>query len=70
MLKVYHNLNQFKCESETIYVPFSFFKVKKVKINLEDFECDIEMENINRKCIFEEKLKTGEVINTETDLFL
>jgi hypothetical protein len=28
------------------------------------------MENINRKCIFEEKLKTGEVINTETDLFL
>ena len=64
------SISQFKFESETIFVPFSFFKVKKVKINLEDFECDIEMENINRKCIFEEKLKTGEVINTETDLFL
>jgi hypothetical protein len=33
--------------------------VKKVTINLDKYECDIDLETVNRNCIFEEKMVNG-----------
>jgi len=62
------SISAFKSESECLFLPFSFFKVRKVSINLNNFECDIEVENYSRKFIFEEKMKNGYQINPSTDL--
>ena len=59
VLKIYHkfgsgavpnginieSLSAFKSESECLFLPFSFFLVRKVDINLKQFECHIEVEN-------------------------
>ena len=64
------SIAQFQSESETLFLPFSFFKIKKVSIDLENFECDIKMENISRKVIFEERMQKGYEINPESDLLI
>lgn len=41
------DISQFKeIEKERLFIPFTFFKVKKVELRLELYECDIEMESI------------------------
>ena len=62
------SISLYKSESECLFLPFSFFKVKKVDINLEKFECDIEVENYSRKFILEEKMKNGYNLNFNHDL--
>ena len=62
------SISFFESESECLFLPFSFFKIKKVVIKLEDYECDIEVENLCRKFIFEEKMRDGYQINPQTDL--
>jgi hypothetical protein len=62
------SISLYRSESETLFLPFSFFKIKKVEIDLENFECNIIMENISRKVIFEERMKNGYEINPESDL--
>ena len=64
------SISYFQTESETLFLPFSFFKVKKVTINLDKYECDIDLETVNRKCIFEEKMVKGKEIDTGADLLL
>lgn len=57
------SISNFQSESECLFLPFSFFLVKSVKINLKEFQCDIEIENISRKSILEEKIKNGGELN-------
>jgi hypothetical protein len=57
------SISNYQSESECLFLPFSFFLVKSVKINLKEFQCDIEMENISRKSILEEKIKNGGQLN-------
>ena len=57
------SISNFQSESECLFLPFSFFLVKSVKINLKEFKCDIEIENISRKSIIEEKIKNGGELN-------
>lgn len=64
------SISYFETESETLFLPFSFFKVKKVSIDLDNFTCDIDLENICRTVIFEKKMKEGKEINLKTDLIL
>ena len=41
------NISKFgESEKERLFIPFTFFKVKKVDLRLDNFECDIEMESI------------------------
>ena len=61
------SISQFPTESECLLHPFSFFKVKKVKIDLKKFECDIDLENYSRRSILEEKLKYGYEIDFNKD---
>ena len=61
------SISQFPTESECLLHPFSFFKVKKVKIDLKNFECDIDLENYSRRSILEEKLKYGYEIDFNKD---
>ena len=62
------SISAYSSESECLFLPFSFFKVRKVSINLDDFECDIEVENISRKFILEEKMRNGYKIKPNQDL--
>ena len=62
------SISAFKSESECLFLPFSFFLVRKVDISLDNFECDIEVENYSRKFIFEEKMRNGYDINPKYDL--
>ena len=61
------SLSTFKTESECLIHPFSFFKVKKVDIKLERYECDIQIENYSRKLIIEEKIKDGYELDFKND---
>ena len=49
----------FPDEKEKLFPPYSFFKIKKVKIQYEKQEAKIELDSIGKKEIFEEKLKDG-----------
>ena len=62
------SISLYKSESECLFLPFSFFLVKKVVIDLENFECDIEVENYSRKFILEEKMKNGYELNFNSDI--
>lgn len=62
------SISEYESESECLFLPFSFFTIRKVEINLEKYECDIYAENISRKFIFEEKMSNGYEINPYTDL--
>lgn len=62
------DISAFKSESECLFLPFSFFKVRSVKIDLDNFECDIEVENFSRKFILEEKMKNGYIVKPNQDL--
>ncbi len=53
------NISQYPSEEERIFQPFTFYKVKKVDINLENYTADIDLETIGRKKILEEELKKG-----------
>ena len=63
------SISAFRSESECLLHPFSFFKVNKVNINLEKFECDIELTSYTRKSILEEKIKKGNELNFYQDYF-
>lgn len=62
------SISLYKSESECLFLPFSFYLIKKVVIDLDNFECDIEVENYSRKFIFEEKMKNGYEINFKSDI--
>jgi len=49
-------------EKKVIYQPFSFYYVKDVKIDLENYKADIYLETIGKKEILEEKIKLGKEI--------
>ena len=49
-------------EREILYQPFSFYFVKEVMIDLENYTADIYLETIGKKEILEEKIKLGKEI--------
>lgn len=49
------SISAFKSESECLFLPFSFFLVLKVVINLDNFECDIEVENCSKNSFLKKK---------------
>ena len=52
----------YKREQEILYQPFSFYLVKEVKINKENYTADIYLETIGKEEILEEEIKVGKII--------
>ena len=55
-------ISTFKKEKEILYQPFSFYYVRDVIIDLENYKADIYLETIGKKEILEEKIKIGKKI--------
>ena len=53
------DVSQFKNEKEVLFYPYSFFKIKNVKIDHSKKTADIELESVGRKAILEKNLKEG-----------
>ena len=49
-------------EEERLFQCYSFFKIKSVKINIDNKSADIELETIGKACILEEELNKGKKI--------
>ena len=49
-------------EKEILYLPFSFYYVSDIKINLKNYTADIFLETIGKKQILEEEIKKGKEI--------
>ena len=56
------DVSQFKAEKEIIYLPFSFFYVRDVQIDVVGYKADIYLETIGKKEILEEEIKLGKEI--------
>jgi hypothetical protein len=51
-----------KDEKEHLFLPFSFYYVRDVRINTMDYTADIYLETIGKKEILEEKIKEGKEV--------
>ena len=56
------DVSRYKREQEILYQPFSFYLVKEVKINRENYTADIYLETIGKEEILEEEIKVGKII--------
>ena len=56
------NESQFKREKEILFQPFSFYYVKNVNFDYENYLADIELETIVKKEILEEKIRIGKKV--------
>ena len=54
---------QFKKEKEYLFQPFTFYFVKNVKIDINKYTADIDLETIGKYEILEEKIKYGNEVN-------
>lgn len=53
------DISNYTEEKEVLLQPFSFFKIKSVKLSLINNECDIILESLCRTLILEEKIQNG-----------
>ena len=56
------HLSAYPNEEEVIFLPFSFFIIKSVDINFDNYEANITMENIGKKCLLEKKIQEENII--------
>lgn len=56
------DISTFKREKEVLYQPFSFYYVRDIMIDLENYKADIYLETIGKKEIFEKKILFGKEI--------
>ena len=54
--------SRFKKEKEFLFQPFSFYRVKNVEFDIDNFKADIYLETVGKKEILEEKIKLGKEI--------
>jgi len=62
------DLSQFQEEEEHVILPFTYMKVKKITTDSENLICDIELEVIGKKEIFENKIGDKTVIKYDFNL--
>ena len=56
------NIFQYQSEKEILYQPFSFYFVRDVRIDIENYIADIDLETLGKEEILEEKIKLGKEI--------
>ena len=57
-----NSISKMKHEEEILFLPFTFFKVKDVKIDNEQYVAEIHLETIGKKEILEKEIKNGKEI--------
>ena len=57
-----HKESDYTNEKEYLFQPFSFYFVKDVQIDLNNYTADIYLETIGKKEILEEKIRLGKTI--------
>ncbi len=60
-------LSVFDYEAEYLFQPFTFYKIKDIKIDLRNHEARMDLELYFKKDILEPKLKNGETVNLSSD---
>ena len=60
------NISVFHLEEEILFQPFSFYLVKDVKFDYEEFSVDIELEVLLRKEILDYKIRKGKKVNYDS----
>ena len=63
-------LSKYPDEKEILYQPFTFYLVKDIVFNYENYTADIELETIPKKEILEEKIKQGKKVIYDKNLNL
>ena len=56
-------ISPYQNEKEILFLPFSFYYIRDVQIDIINYKADIYLETIGKKEILEEKIKTGKEIN-------
>ena len=64
------DISEYNNEKECLFLPFSFYKVLDVKIDLNCYEADIELDCYSRNKIIEQKIKEGKSLEFSEDLVL
>ena len=64
--------SQYTNEKEILFQPFTFYFVRNINFNFDDYTLDIELEIIPKKEILEEKIKQGKkvIYNKKSNLIL
>ena len=62
------NISDYKAEKEILFLPFSFFKVKSVEIDIVNYTADIYLETIGKNEVLEHKIKNGKHIQYDSRL--
>ena len=57
------DISEFKNEKEYLFHPYTFFIIKKFKIDLVNYTLNLDLETIGKKEILEEKIKLGKKNN-------
>ena len=56
------DISLYQGEEERLFQSYSFFKIKNVKINIENKSADIELDTVGKTCILEEEFNKGKKI--------
>ncbi len=62
------NISAYKGEKEILFLPFSFFKVKEVNVDINNYTADIHLETVGKKEILETQIKKGKQIEYNSEL--
>jgi hypothetical protein len=62
------NISAYKGEKEILFLPFSFFKVKEVNVDLNNYTADIHLETVGKNEILETQIKNGKEIQYNNEL--
>ena len=62
------NISDYRAEKEILFLPFSFFKVKSVEVDANNYTADIYLETIGKNEILENQIKNGKHIQYDSIL--
>ena len=58
-----NKLSQHEDQKEVIFPSFSFFKIKNIVIDFEEFAANIELKNIGEKTLLEKVIQEDKIIS-------
>ena len=62
------NLSDYKGDKEILFLPFSFFRVKEVNVDINNYTADIHLETVGKNEILETQIKKGKQIQYNSEL--
>ena len=62
------NLSDYKGDKGILFLPFSFFRVKEVNVDINNYTADIHLETVGKNEILETQIKKGKQIQYNSEL--